>query len=214
MSFLLSPQYPNSIQLFRHSSNRFTLALRQSRITLYASRPQHHASQRCRQECVQACPRFSDPRFNLWTKNSGTTRPTSTTLASPRKGRHNCDGLGTTTDRPAADQMLKMYSSADAVKFLRTSKDCSDYDVCCHYFWVQLFMSARDFNPEERKNLFDGTIPGFAYPPAISAQISQGFDDVYYTYQAYFAAKVESYAQKWLQTPAGSSRITAQEQAK
>jgi len=66
-------------------------------------------------------------------------------------------------------------------------------------------MSARDFNLEERKNQFEETIPEFADPPTISAQISQGFDDVYYTYQAFFAAKVEAYAHKWLQTPAGSS---------
>jgi hypothetical protein len=156
----------------------------------------------------------SGPKKAKPAASSGTTRPTSTTLASPRKGRQNRDGLGTTTDRPAADQTLKVYASADAVKFLRTSKDCSDYDVRCHYFWAQPFMSARDFNPEERKNLFEGTIAAFAYPPAISAQISQGFDDVYYTYQAYFAAKVEAYAQKWLQTPAGSSWITAREEAK
>jgi len=146
--------------------------------------------------------------------SSGTTRPTSTTLALQRKGRQNRDGLGTTTDRPTADQTLKVYASADAVECLRTSKDCSDYDVRCHYFWAQLFMSARDFNPEEHKNLFQSSIPAFAYPPGISAQISQGFDDVYYTYQAYFAAKVEAYAQKWLQTPAGSSWITAREEAK
>ena len=156
----------------------------------------------------------SGPKKAKPAASSGTTKPTSTTLASPRKGRQNRNGLGTTTDWPAADQTLKVYASADAVKFLCTSKDCSDYDVRCHYFWVQLFMSARDFNPEERKNLFEGTIPAFAYPPAISAQISQGFDNVYYTYQAYFAAKVEAYAQKWLQTPAGSSWITAREEEK
>ena len=142
------------------------------------------------------------------------TRPPSTTLASHRKGREDRDGLRTTTDRPAADQTLKVYTSADAVKLLRTSKDCSDYDVRCHYCWAQIFMSARDFTPEGHKNLFEVTIPACAYRPAISAQISQGFDDVYYTYHAYFAAKVEAYAQKWLQTPAGSSWITVREGAK
>jgi hypothetical protein len=82
--------------------------------------------------------------------------------------------LGGTTDQPAADQTLNVYASVDPVNFLETSKHFSDYYVHCNCSCAQQFIIWRDFNPEEYKNQFEGTIPTLAYLPAIPAQISEG----------------------------------------
>jgi len=148
------------------------------------------------------------------TASSGTMRWTSAILTSPHNGQQNSNRSGTTNDQPAADYTLKVYASADAIKFLLTLKDCSDYDVHCPYFWTQPFISTYNFNPEVNNNLFEVTVSELTYPFAIFLPISQSFDDIDNIYPVYSAAKVEASGQKWLQDPTGTSWIMAREEVK
>jgi len=76
------------------------------------------------------------------------------------------------TNWPAADQIVKMYASVDAIKLFQTSNDSSEYNIWLFNFCVKLSIYVSEFNPDELNNLGIGTLSAFTYPLANAVRIS------------------------------------------
>jgi hypothetical protein len=83
-------------------------------------------------------------------------------------------------------------------------------------FWAQVFTAARDFNPDERAELFRQTLPIFAGDEEtdIGCRLGERFEQVYHTYQAYFLERVTAYSARWVESPCGKDWLDARTLAK
>jgi hypothetical protein len=83
--------------------------------------------------------------------------------ATPGKGQHAVrSGLTDVGPRVSSAQVYEAYVDSHAADLLKQAPNEGEYCVGLEYFWAQLFMQSRDYNPEERGELFRLTMPLFA----------------------------------------------------
>jgi hypothetical protein len=127
------------------------------------------------------------------------------TTSGVRKGRAVRDGLNAVDPRVPSARVYGAYVNPDAADLLRQARTEGGYYVGLEYFWAQLFMQSRDYNPEELEDLFRQTIPPFAGDERskMGCQLAERFEDVFNSYQAFFLERISAYSARWLQSESG-----------
>ncbi|KAI5819803.1 hypothetical protein BZA77DRAFT_143524 [Pyronema omphalodes] len=107
--------------------------------------------------------------------------------------------------RVPLDRLYEAYVHPESADLLRQASTEEEYCFGLEYFWAQLFLHARDYNSEERQELFQRTIPRFAGDKHSekAIQLAEYFDEVYHTYQSFFLEKISTYSARWLLTESG-----------
>jgi hypothetical protein len=108
------------------------------------------------------------------------------------------------------------YVNPVAAEMLINAPTEATYCTGLEYFWAQVFTAARDFNPDERAELFWQTLPPFAgvFSTEMGCRLRKRFDEVYHTYQGYFLERVTAYSDRWLESPSGKDWLDARTLAK
>jgi hypothetical protein len=130
---------------------------------------------------------------------------------SPRKGCAVREGVNLIDPRALLHAVYDVYVNPIAAEILTNAPSEAEYCVGLEYFWIQLFTACRDFNPEERAELFQQTLPRFAGDETtdIGYELGERFDEVFRTYQGYFLERVTAYSQRWLESDSGKDWVEA-----
>ncbi|KAA8913113.1 hypothetical protein FN846DRAFT_886798 [Sphaerosporella brunnea] len=149
------------------------------------------------------------------TKKARTVPRGQSKLVSPRKGRAGRDGINSIDPRASSDACYEAYVNPDSAAILSHAVSADDYAVGLDYFWAQLFTASRDFNPDERAELFRRTLPAFAESDSseTAQKLSERFEDSFHTFQGFFLERVRAYAESWLATDSGKDWIEARTSA-
>jgi hypothetical protein len=136
--------------------------------------------------------------------------------ASPRKGRAGRDGVNTIDPRAPLKAIYDAFVNPVAAEMLINALTGAEYCSGLEYFWAQVFTAARDFNPDERAELFRQTLLIFAgdQDTDIGGRLGERFEEVYHTYQAYFLERVTAYSAHWVESPSGKDWLDARTLAK
>jgi hypothetical protein len=136
--------------------------------------------------------------------------------ATPRKSQHAVrNGLTDIGPRVSSAQVYEAYVDSHAADLLKQAPNEGEYCVGLEYFWAQLFMQSRDYNPEEREKLFRQTMPLFAGEEGVDIEsaLANSFEDVFNSYQAFFLERISAYSTRWLESDCGKDWAEAREAA-
>ena len=110
-------------------------------------------------------------------------------------------------------QALDTFLVPELIAFAKAAPCPEDFRGRVPYVMSALFLYAREFNPDELQNIFEGILPdGMDGDDLKSCQ--QLFEVTYQEYLHHFMLKVKFYTEQFLESDAGRSWVEDRQESK